>query len=276
MAWEDHYAAVEEAYDSIAAEYDVKVGQHAVSRRARQQARTVIEGVTPEGGLLLDVGCYTGEEALVLARRGYRVVGTDLSTNMIEIATQKALRRNVNDRIQFEALKASDLGILVGRVGPFDTIYSVYGTLNLEPRLERVKRAIVKLLAPEGTLVVGLLNPTVLYELLVAPLLLKFHGYSKLSKRGVWMRTGLGDRVVETRLYGPREFANVMEPEFALERLQGVHFLYPPPRGTGGGGRWWLARVLDAWEAPLQSRYPFHSLGFFSLLVFRRGSHAAG
>lgn len=271
VEWEDYYARIQDAYDHIAEEYDATVGRYAVSRRAKKEALGAIERLTPRGGQLLDIGCYTGEEALLLARKGYRVVGTDLSPRMIGLARQKASRWNVQDRIQFEALRASDLSRLLNKIeNPFDTVYSVYGTLNLEPHLKKFKGALLDLMKPAGSLVCGLLNPTVLYELVVAPLLLQFHGYRKLPRRGVRIRTGIGGRFVEAFLYSPLEFAELMKPEFALEDLMGLHFFYPPPRGKGAGSRWWIARALDAWEKPLQRRSPFHSLGFFSLLVFRR------
>ncbi|RYG75598.1 class I SAM-dependent methyltransferase [bacterium] len=40
----------------------------------------------PRGASLLDVGCGTGRHARELSRRGYRVVGIDLSPKMIEVA----------------------------------------------------------------------------------------------------------------------------------------------------------------------------------------------
>lgn len=272
VEWDDYYSRIKGVYDGIADEYDATVGAHAVSRRAKQSALQIIEEHTPNHGRLLDIGCYTGEEAVRLARRGYEVIGTDLSSRMVELARAKARKWNVTDRIRFEALPASKLDALNnGFQGAVDTAYSVYGALNLEPRLEPFKHTLHLFLRPNGVFVCGLLNPTVLYELLVAPLLLQFHGYRKLPKSGVPMRTGLGNRRVPAYLYTPQEFAVLMEPEFSLVDALGVHFLYPPPRGESEKtDRWWLARALDTWEHRLQRRFPFRNLGFFSLLVFRR------
>lgn len=44
-------------------------------------------------GRVLDVGCGTGEHALLLARLGHRVVGVDLAPRAIERARSKALER---------------------------------------------------------------------------------------------------------------------------------------------------------------------------------------
>ena len=270
MDWNSYYEHVQQVYDHIANEYDSSVGRYAVSRRAKQLALKVIREATPTGGRILDLGCYTGTEALILAREGYRVLGVDLSPRMIGIAKRKAKKWRLEDRVRFATFRASELLQLEEKLdGPFDTAYSVYGTLNLEPQLDAFKAGLRKVLREDGQFIVGLLSPSVLYELVFAPILLKFHGYRKLGRYRVKTKTGLGSGEVETFLYSPREFIERMSPELEPERVLGVHILYPPPRGEGGGGGWWVARALDSLEVRLQERFPFSGLGFFSLLTFR-------
>ena len=266
-----YYARVQSAYDGIAPQYDNSVGKSAVSRRAKQLALQTVKELTPSGGLLLDIGCYTGIEALLLAQQGFRVVGVDLSPAMIRIADAKARQRRLHGRVNFEVLRASDIKTLLPRgYGPFDTAYSVYGTLNLEPRIPEFKAGVLELLRERGYLICGLLNPTVLYELIIAPWLLKFHGYRKLAKKGVRTRIGLGTDTLSAFLYTPEDFATLMEPEFRLTDVRGLHVLYPPPRGTAGSSLWWIPRALDPLELFIEARFPFSHLGFFSLLTFRR------
>ena len=273
MSWDAYYAEIQSAYDRIASTYDETIGRALVSRRAKDLAVSVISRISPPGSLLLDVGCYTGTEGLLLARRGYRVVGVDLSPKMIELSRSKARKLRLADRIQFEVARASDLSSLrVAGLGPFDTAYSVYGTLNFEPRLDLFKHSLSSILRPGGALVVGMLNPTVLYELLFGPFFLRFAGYRKLAKHGVRIRVGSGDESVQSFLYSMREFGRLLEPEFSQERVWGVHILYPPPRPRKGGGPglWWIARAMDRLEEYIESRFPFSGLGFFSLAVFRK------
>ena len=269
-----YYQHVRSAYDQIASEYDATVGLYAVSARAKRLALDVIRTVTPRNGRLLDVGCYTGVEALALAGAGYQVLGVDLSPEMVRLAQSKAKQRRLDAQARFVTARASALeGVSSDPLVPFDTVYSVYGTLNLEPQISRFKEAVRPCLKDGGALVCGLLNPTVLYELLVAPILLRFHGYRKLAKRAVPTRIGLGNQRVLTYLYTPSEFAKLMAPEFSVEDARGLHILYPPPRRPRPGGtseRWWIARAFDSMEAHFERHAPFSSLGFFSLLVFRK------
>lgn len=277
MASEGYYESIRSAYDRIAPTYDDSVGSHAVSRRAKQLVLKAVKEATPPGGRLLDVGCYTGIEALLLAQAGYQVLGVDLSDGMIDLARSKAERWRLQDRLEFRNLPASEIGSIAGTgAAPFDTVYSAYGTLNLEPRLGDFKAGLDRVLKPEGVFVCGLLNPTVFYELCLAPMFLQFHGYRKLAKRPVQTHIGIGDDTVEAFLYSPGEFASIMAPEFRLERVMGLHVLYPPPRGRGGKNLWWIPRALDGLEYRLEGRYPFSWLGFFSLMIFRRARSVSG
>jgi len=268
-----YYMQVRSAYDRIAPVYDESVGKSAISRRAKQLALRTVKGLSPSGGLLLDIGCYTGIEALLLAQQGFRIVGVDLSPEMIRIAEAKAKKRRLQEHVRFEVLRASDIGALLQRgYGPFDTAYSVYGTLNLEPRIRDFKAGILALLKRHGNFVCGLLNPTVLYELIMAPLALKFHGYRKLAKNRVRTRIGLGSDTVEAFLYTPEDFSELMEPEFRLKEVRGLHVLYPPPRGARGSSLWWIPRALDPLELLIEAKFPFSHLGFFTLLTFTKAS----
>jgi len=272
-AYAAYYEHIQSAYDQIASEYDATVGMYAVSARAKRLAIDVIRAVTPSKGRLLDVGCYTGIEALALARAGYQVLGVDLSPEMVRLAKSKAKQWRLDTQARFVTARASDLQVVASdRLVPFDTVYSVYGTLNLEPQMARFKEALQRCLRDGGAFVCGLLNPTVLYELLAAPILLRFHGFRKLAKRAVPTRIGLGNQRVLTYLYSPSEFAKLMAPEFSLEDAKGLHILYPPPRPRPGArsDRWWIARAFDSMESHLEDQAPFSSLGFFSLLIFRK------
>lgn len=45
---------------------------------------------------ILDLGCGTGGHSLILAERGYRVTGIDISSKMLEISRKKAKERKLN------------------------------------------------------------------------------------------------------------------------------------------------------------------------------------
>ena len=69
--------------------------------------------------LILDIGCGTGRHSLELARRGYNVMGFDLSPSMIEKARLLAEKENlkidfqVRDARDFNFGEAFDLAIMI-------------------------------------------------------------------------------------------------------------------------------------------------------------------
>ena len=59
---------------------------------------------------ILDIGCGTGRHSIELAKRGYKVVGIDLSESLLERAKEKALKENLT--IDFQKHDARNLPFL--------------------------------------------------------------------------------------------------------------------------------------------------------------------
>ena len=84
-------------------------------------------------GRVLDVGCGTGEHALMAARLGLPTVGIDAAPTAIERAAEKAKARNLAVRFQvWNALKLRDLG------EQFDTVLDS-GLLHVFDDAERAR-----------------------------------------------------------------------------------------------------------------------------------------
>jgi len=77
-------------YDAFSSDYDRFVNW---PERLRMELPFILELLAPLGGQarVLDAACGTGMHALALAQQGYRVVGTDLSSGMIERARANAV-----------------------------------------------------------------------------------------------------------------------------------------------------------------------------------------
>lgn len=80
-----------DAYDTLYHDKDYErecdLLEHALAEHATRPVRTV-----------LDLGCGTGNHALPLAERGYRVTGVDLSGEMLERAAEKGRQRRLDVR----------------------------------------------------------------------------------------------------------------------------------------------------------------------------------
>lgn len=76
-------------FDEIAPAYDASLPAHVVGHYLDKRI-AYLDGLAPAGGLVLDVGCGTGQLAARLIDRGYRVVGVDPSEGMLEVMRSRA------------------------------------------------------------------------------------------------------------------------------------------------------------------------------------------
>ena len=97
-------------------------------------------------GVVLDVGCGTGENALYLATSGFSVVGVDLSRRAIVAAKAKASERNL--KADFRLTNALSLGF---RNGHFDNAIDsgLFHTFNDKDRVA-FAREIARVLTTDG------------------------------------------------------------------------------------------------------------------------------
>jgi SAM-dependent methyltransferase len=266
-----YYQEVEAAYDRFAGSYDTMVGMHPSAARAKAAALSRLARLVPAGSRLLDIGCGTGTEAVALARRGFSVVGIDSVERMVVLARGRAAAAELpEERCRFERVRASEIPAPDGALGGFGGAYSFYAVLNLEPEPREVARRVARLLPTGAPFIVGLLNPTVLFELSLYTLLLKLKGFRKAASRPVRLKIAAGgEQEVDCFLFTPRAFADLCSPWFRLRETAGIHFLLPPPRE--GLLRFpAMLRMVNRVESAVESRFPWNRLGYFSLLTLER------
>jgi glycine/sarcosine N-methyltransferase len=154
-------------YDALSDDYDRFVNWE--SRLAYEMP--FIEGALREANArqVLDVACGTGMHAIELARRGYKVVGTDLSALMIEQARENAAAAEVEARFVVagfgelaEKLALSPVlseveGMVEERDGLFDAVLCLGNSLPHALGAEDLDNALVDfaaVLRPGGLLLV--------------------------------------------------------------------------------------------------------------------------
>jgi SAM-dependent methyltransferase len=77
-------------YDAVAHEYDDVFPRHVANHYIEKRTQLVKE-LLPFGGLVLDVGCGTGQLAAAIASEGFDVFGVDLSASMLARARERGL-----------------------------------------------------------------------------------------------------------------------------------------------------------------------------------------
>jgi len=148
-------ASVVDFYDGLARDYHLVHGDkwdEAVEREGAALDR-LIRHAQPAAADILDCSCGIGTQAIGLARRGYRVCGTDISERSIERARLEAARLGAN--VAFGVADFRDLGKVVGE---FDVVMSCDNALPHlldDADISQALRAMRSKLRPDGLLVIS-------------------------------------------------------------------------------------------------------------------------
>jgi len=114
-------------------------------------------------GLVLDLGCGTGSLTELLAKRGYDMIGIDLSVDMLEIAREKQVRSGLDILYLLQDMREFEL------YGTVRAVVSICDSLNYvmsEKEMVQVFRLVNNYLDPEGIFVFDL-NTVYKYQELI-------------------------------------------------------------------------------------------------------------
>src|SRR3546814_12175947 len=100
---------------------------------------------------VLDLGCGDGTTALPSARRGARVLGVDIASNLVAAGIRRAREAGL-DNLHFQQGDASSLDDLSD--GRFDLVVSMFCAM-FAPRPFDTARAMVRVTRPGGRTVMG-------------------------------------------------------------------------------------------------------------------------
>lgn len=249
------------AFDTIASDYDKSFTHTALGRLLRERVWQILGDLMIRGfgdserdianlqiskspnPQILELNCGTGEDAIWLARQGWRVLATDVSPEMVEMARMKAAAQlsenwklsessGIEKHLQFQVCSFSEIGRFEGQ--KFDLVFSNFGGLNCASpeELKKLSVDLQKLIAPGGHFVAVVMSrfcwQETLYFLLKGKLREAF-------RRQNWKPVNArldGKTTVPTWYYSPREFQNLFQTkDQRLKtkcRIHPVGFWLPP------------------------------------------------
>jgi SAM-dependent methyltransferase len=217
----------QDAFDSVAADYDGPRGNNPLIQEMREEMWRWLDETFAPSSRLIDLGCGTGLDAVRMARRGHRITATDWSPQMAARTADRAQQESVTDRVQALAIGAHELQRLEGE-GKFDGAYSNLGPLNCVPDLTAVASACASLLRPGGALVFTVIGRVCPWEIVHYAWRRRWPRVKIRFARSV-VPVGMNKRTIWTRYYTPREFYRAFMPEFTLEHYRGLCVFAPPP-----------------------------------------------
>ena len=113
-------------------------------------------GLQP-GEHVLDLCCGYGRHSIELARRGYRVIGVDLSSTQLEIARRAATEAGID----VEWIQADMREIparLTGQIDVVISMFTAFGYFEDETENQRVLNGVARVLQPRGRFLLDFIN----------------------------------------------------------------------------------------------------------------------
>jgi len=155
------------------------------------------------GAKLLDVGCGSGQLALMAAKDGLDVTGVDIAVNLVDRARLRARAEGVTARFQ-----EADAEALPFEDGSFDVVVSLIGAM-FAPRPELVAKELLRVCAPGGTIAMANWTPQGFIGQMFKAVS-QYIAPSGMPSPTLWgdestvrerLRSGLSDLQLERRMY---------------------------------------------------------------------------
>jgi SAM-dependent methyltransferase len=210
------------AFDQMASTYDETFTDTAVGRALREIVWSRFEPLFHASRQVLELGCGTGEDAVRLARTGVRVLATDASPEMIQVARRKASQGNCQERIEFHCLAMEEIGSLSQR-GLFDGVLSNFGAVNCVGNLEELIAEVAARTARGAPLLWVVMGRHAPWE------------WVWYLLRGQWQKAwrrlqpgGTVWRGLTISYPTPAQVRVLLNPHFEVTRIAPLGFLLPP------------------------------------------------
>jgi SAM-dependent methyltransferase len=148
--------------------YDDSFTHSALGQLLRQAVWARLDAAFAPGERVLELSCGTGEDAIHLARRGVRVLATDVSTSMLAVAQAKVTCAGLKELVTVQHLDIASLSTqhsalstlprarrtqhsaLSTQHSPFDGAFSNFGGLNCVADQAVVAAGLARRLRPGG------------------------------------------------------------------------------------------------------------------------------
>ena len=216
------------------------------------------------GSRVLEMNCGTGEDALWLVRRGVRVLATDVSPGMLQVAQDKLAASPGAALARFQRLAWEDLDTF--DKGPFDGVLSNFGGLNCVADIAGAARALAPRLRAGAAVLLCVMGPVVPWEWLW---FLSRGDAARAFRR--LRRAGTPWSGMTIRYPSIGQMRRAFAPQFRVLRVSAIGSLLPPPYTETWTGRFPRAiAALDRLERRFETLWPLPALADHYLMELER------
>jgi ubiquinone/menaquinone biosynthesis C-methylase UbiE len=214
-------------FDAVAEKYDKTFTNTEIGRMQRTRVWNYLDLILPDKPInILELNCGTGEDAIWFAKKGHKVLATDVSEKMIAITRSKAAKLSLSDNISAEVLDINKIDKLSTN-NKFDLVFSNFGGLNClnGNELSVLSSKIDSLLNPKGKFIAVVMPDFCMIESIY--FLLKFR-MKEIFRRKKIQQVKIDDVVIDTYYYNPKMFYEFFNIEFLISKIIGIGMFIPP------------------------------------------------
>lgn len=217
-------------FDHIASAYDSIFTKSAIGQLQRKRVWRYIENVIPQlrGFEMLELNCGTGEDAILFGERGFNIVATDISSEMLKVTYRKAEQYSMQNRISshFLDLDSFDETLFDKK---FDLVFSNFGGLNcINPQsLKSLLDKLPAILNPGGRFIAVIMPKFCAWETIFFLLRFQFKkAFRRLTSKEVI--SNLHGVSLKTWYYHPSEIKKWSMEKFKVVSVKPVGLALPP------------------------------------------------
>jgi SAM-dependent methyltransferase len=260
--------ALRTAFNRVADSIERTALENPVNAWMRKVSRDALVAVFPAGSSLLEIGCGTGADAVFLAERGFRVAALDVSDRMVELARERAMRRNVTSTVVVVRGRLFDVAPELGSLpwAPFDGAYANF-SLTYEASLRALAEVVGPLLKHGAKFLFTVPNKLCLSEPILS--LARGHPRGALDRFREPRWASIRERRIQVHAYTTAGVRRSLAGVFEVVAVRGVPVFMPPPsryHPAMEGLRQPLEK-LDDW---LSGGFPWRYLGDTTLFKARK------
>lgn len=211
-----------QAFDNYAFDYDKHFTYSSIGKAQRNQVYRFTEEYVNGTNALLEINCGTGEDAVLFSTKVKRILGTDISSAMINVADKK---KGSIANIEFKCCNATEIDSVTSE--KYDLVFSNFGGLNClsEEELIQFRSALSSLVKTKTKLLFVIMGTKCTWE--------RFYYFIKgktinrrLVKEGV--NTTISGSSFTTYYYSPDAFFELFKDEYQLVDKKPIGLFIPP------------------------------------------------
>lgn len=216
-------------FDHIASSYDASFTRTPIGQLQRRQVWNYLEKIAGDlrGFDILELNCGTGEDAMLFSEKGFNIVATDVSEEMLKVTQEKVQQYSMQSKIssQYLDLDSFDDSLFEKK---FDLVFSNFGGLNcINPAsFKKLLEKLPAILTPEGRFVAVVMPQFCMWESIYFLSKFQFKNAFRRSTSGS-VDAGLQGANVKTWYFRPGQL-KTWATKFSLIHVKPVGIALPP------------------------------------------------